>query len=301
MERKRHRERVVRQAGKQAGRIAHHQLVALGVGREAIRYWVRTGYLLPVLPRVYGVGHTAPNREADLWAAVLYGGTGASLSHRTAAHWRGLINYPPRKTHISTPHQVRSLPGVVVHGRRNHLERFLHRGIPVTSIPQTMLELASDAEHNLIRHALAQLDFRHDLHVPSLIAVTGHGKTGSTALRRAIATHQPKLALVNGQFEFNWLVWLEERGIEPLPDFKDFVAGYEVDCHWPAQGLIVELDGLDNHSSPAQVKFDREKDFALRNAGLLVYRYHWDLVHDQPDEVEMEIRRTLAEREGWAG
>jgi hypothetical protein len=136
---------------------------------------------------------------------------------------------------------------------------------------------------------------------PSLIRITGHGRPGSAPLKRAIATHQPKLALVNGRFEFDWLVWLEERGIHPLPEFKDIVAGYEVDCHWPAHGLIVELDGVDNHSSPAQMKYDREKDFALRNTQRIVYRYHWDLVHERPDEVELEIRRTLAQREGWQG
>jgi hypothetical protein len=300
MEHKRHKERVARQAGKQAGRVAHHQLVAMGLSYGVIRVWVRAGYLLPALPRVYALGHTAPSREADLWAAVLYGGTGAVLSHRTAAHWRGLINFPPRTTHISTSHQIPSLPGLVVHGRRKALERFLYNGIPVTSIPQTMLDLAAHAEHNLIRHALAQLDFRHDLHIPSLLAVTGHGKPGSTALRGAIAAHQPKLALVNGKFELDWLLWLEERGIEPLPEFKHLVAGYEVDCHWPAHGLIVELDGFDNHSSPAQVKRDREKDFALRSTKQIVYRYHWDLVHERPHDVELEIRRTLAEREGWS-
>jgi hypothetical protein len=292
--------RVAGLAARQAGRVARHQLIALGAGREAIRYWLRTGYLIPDLPGVYAVGHLAPNREATLWAAVLYGRPGASLSHGTAALWRGLIDYPPPAIHITSPHRVRSIPGIIVHGRRRNLDRYLCNGIPVTSIPQTMLDLASTHEHNVIRHALAQLDFRHDLHIPELIAITGHGKPGSAKLKLAIVDHQPKLALVNGKLEFDWLVWLEERGIQPLPEYKDVVAGYQVDCHWPEHGLVVELDGVDNHSSPAQMKFDHEKDFVLRGTQRIVYRYGWDLVHDQPDDVEREIRRTLAKREGWA-
>jgi hypothetical protein len=47
------------------------------------------------------------------------------------------------------------------------------------------------------------------------------------------------------------------------------------------------------------MKTDRQRDFALRNHKLIVYRYDWDLVHEQPDAIEQEIRRTLAEREGW--
>ncbi len=162
-----------------------------------------------------------------------------------------------------------------------------------------MLDLAAGHEHNVVRHALAQLDFDDDLHIPELIAITDHGKPGSARLRQAIAAHQPKLALVNGKLEFDWLIWLEERGIEPLPEYKDHVCGYEVDCHWPAHGLIVELDGIRNHSSPAQMKRDRQKDLSLRNHELIVYRYDWDLVHEQPDAIEQEIRRTLAGREGW--
>lgn len=295
----RHKERIGSRAAKQAGNIGRYQLRWLGIGRGAIEHWVATSYLTPVLPRVYAVGHTAPSLEADLWAAVLYGGPGSALSHGTAAHWRGLIMYPPREIHISTPHQVDSLPGIVVHGRRS-VERFLHRGIPVTSIAQTMLDLSSDHEHNVIRHALAQLDYSHDLHVPSLLAVTGSGKLGSVKLKLAIADHQPRLAYVNGKLEFDWLVWLEERDVRPLPTFKDAVCGYQVDCHWRGHGVIVELDGVDNHSSPAQIKFDHEKDLKLRGAGEIVYRYDWDLVHGQPDLVELEIKRTLAAREGWA-
>jgi hypothetical protein len=186
----------------------------------------------------------------------------------------------------------------VVHGRRP-LPRYLYNGIPVTSIPQTMLDLAADYEHNVIRHALAQLDFRHELNIPKLLAITGSGRPGSLKLNRAIVDHQPRLAFVNGTLEFDWLVWLEERDIRPLPTPKDIVQGFEVDCHWRDHGLIVELDGGDNHSSPAQMKFDRQKDFALRRAGLIVFRYTWDLLHDEPDLVEREIRRTLKVREGW--
>lgn len=285
-------------AARQAGSVARYQLRWLGFRRGTIESWVASGYLLAVFPGVYRVGHAAPSIEAELWAAVLYARRGAALSHGTGAHWRGLINYAPHDIHVSTPHHIQSRPGIVVHGRRK-LERFLHKGLPVTSIPQTMLDLAADYEHNVVRHALAQLDFRHELHVPELLTVTGHGKPGSLHLKRAIADHQPKLAYVNGKLEFDWLLWLEERDIRPLPTIKDTVEGFEVDCHWRDHGLVVELDGIDNHSSPAQIKFDRHKDLTLRRSGLTVYRYDWDLVHDQPALVEQEIRQTLAEREGW--
>jgi hypothetical protein len=72
-------------AGRQAGRVAAFRLRHVGVGATTAARWTRAGYLYCVLPHVYGVGHLAPSREADLWAAVLYAGPDAALSHATAA------------------------------------------------------------------------------------------------------------------------------------------------------------------------------------------------------------------------
>src|ERR1700685_3150917 len=112
------RERVARLAERQAGNVARHQLKHIGIGRGTIQRWIATGYLVPTLPGVYRVGHTAPSPEADLWAAVLYAKPGAALSHGTAAHWRGLIIFPPDQIHVTTPHRIHELPGVLVHAHR---------------------------------------------------------------------------------------------------------------------------------------------------------------------------------------
>ncbi len=45
-----------------------------------------------------------------------------------------------------------------VHGRRQ-LEREIVKGLPVTTITQTMLDLAASENLKLVRRALAQLDF----------------------------------------------------------------------------------------------------------------------------------------------
>ena len=81
-------------AERQAGRVATFQLAHLRIARATVHGWVRSAYLRPVASRVYAVGHLAPSREADLWAAVLYAGPDAALSHVTAAHWRDLAEFP---------------------------------------------------------------------------------------------------------------------------------------------------------------------------------------------------------------
>lgn len=286
------RERVRLVAERRAGRVSRTQLIALGVGRRAIASWLRNERLVEVLPRVYGLGHRAPSREGDLWAAVLYAGPGAMLSHATAAHWHGLIEHPPRCIDVSTPRNKRSPPGIRVHARRP-LHREIHKGIPVTSIPQTMLDLAAGAELKLVRKALARLDYRQRLDVDELESVCGRGKPGSRLLLEALRIHQPRLAHTNGPLEYDFFSWCERWNV-PLPLVNVPLHGVLVDAYWPERGVVVELDGGDNHSSRAQIRRDRANELMLRGHGLVVLRYDWALVHTQPKAVYDDLMATLS-------
>ena len=286
-----------RVAERQAGRVARYQLRALGLARGAIESGLRNGRLVEVLPRVYGLGHSAPSREADLWAAVLYAGPGAMLSHATAAQRHGLIDYPPQVIEVSTPRKSNPQPGVLTYGRRR-LERHIHAGIAVTSIAQTILDLAATAEFKLVRKALARLDFRQQLDLATLEAICGSGRPGSKTLRRALAIHQPRLAHTNGPLEDDFFAWCERWDV-PLPLVNVPLYGIPVDAYWPERGVVVELDGGANHSSRAQIRRDRANDLTLRGHGLIVLRYDWDLVHTQPKAVYDDLMATLAAREGW--
>ncbi len=282
----------VRRLGeRQAGRVSYAQLRTLGAGRHAIETWIERQTLIRVLPRVYALGHRAPSREGDLWAAILYGGPGAALSHATAAQWRGLIEYAPAVIEVSTPRDIDSLPRIRVYGRRS-VERWLCNGIPVTSVQQTTLDLAAVAEFKLVRKALARLDFGHELDVGALEASCGPGKPGSRALRRALAIHQPQLAQTNGPLEYDFFEWCERWKVA-LPLVNERLHGVLVDAYWPDHGVVVELDGGDNHSSPAQRKRDKANDLLLRSHGLVVLRYDWDLVHLRPRAVYDDLMRTI--------
>ncbi len=285
------REQLRALAGRQHGRVTFAQLTRLGFERSTIQGWVERGYLRPVLPRVYAVGHTARSREADLWAAVLYAGPGAALSHATAAHSRGLIDYAPRVIEVSTPRKVRSLPGVRVYGRRE-ITRVSSRGVPTTSIPEMMVDLAATNGLPTVNRALGQLDFRHQLDVPVLLAACGSGQRGSRRLREALARYQPELKYANGPLEEAFLELCARRRL-PLPRLNVRVHGILVDAHWPEAQLVVELDSEKSHSSPGQRRRDRRNDLKLRGHGLTVHRYDWELVHEQPAEVCADVAAVL--------
>lgn len=263
--------RVGRRADLQRGRVSWVQLRALGVSKGTISTWAGQRYLILVLPGVYAVGHAAPSIEADLFAAVLYAGPGAMLSHATAAWWWGLIEEQPRVIHVSTPRRCRSQPGVVVHDRRA-CQRLWHRELPISALPQTFLDLASMAPLRIVRRALAAADYRGVLDVEAAGALLSRGRPGSARLRAALADHQPKLARTRSELELLFLELCEAAGL-PLPEVNGRVAGWEVDALWRAERVAVELDGYHNHRSPAQIKRDRCKELALRAAGLTPLRY----------------------------
>jgi Protein of unknown function (DUF559) len=287
------KERVRALASQQHGRVSWAQLRHLGVPKTTPEHWIADGYLTRVLPKVYAVGHVAPSYAADLWAAILYAGPGAMLTHTTGTSWRGLIDHTPRIIEVSTPRDIDSLPGIKVYARRRGLQRQVYKGLPVTSIPQLMLDLAATAEFRLVRNALARLDFLQILDVKALDAVSGSGNRGSKALKEALRIHQPRLARVNGRLEENFLTWCERQRL-PLPGVNVWVHGVLVDAYWAEANLVVELDGGPGHSSRAQIRRDRNNEMTLRAHGVRVVRYDWYLVHHEPARVRADIEAQLS-------
>jgi Protein of unknown function (DUF559) len=283
--------RIARLSDRQAGLVGAAQLVAMGVDTRETSRWVRHGYLLPRLPRVYAVGHRAPSIEADLWAAVLYAGPGAMLSHAAALWWHGLIDKQPWPLQVTTPRRCRSLRGITVHGRRA-CERTPHKGLPTTTIEQALLDFAAVAPLDRIRHVLANADYHQVLDIPALQVIVGHGRRGSTKLRNALDRHEPKLAHTASPLERLFLP-LCERAAVPLPDeLNVYVEGVHVDAVWWERKLVVELDGKDNHSSWAQIQNDRSKELRLRRGGFQAVRYGTRQLEEESALVEEDLRRA---------
>src|SRR4051795_8565470 len=72
-------------AGRQHGVVARRQLLALGFNSREIEHRVARGRLHLVMRGVYAVGWPRLTQKRRWMAAVLVGGDGAVLSHRSAA------------------------------------------------------------------------------------------------------------------------------------------------------------------------------------------------------------------------
>src|SRR4051812_42917781 len=136
---------VAKIAERQHGVIAHRQLATLGFGRGAIRHQLDVGRLHRLHRGVYAVGHRRLTLQGHRMAAVLTAGESALLSHRDAAAlWRLLLPAGTR-FHVTVVARGRAQPrGIVLHqvrGLDGH-DRARRDGIPVTSLPRTLLDLA---------------------------------------------------------------------------------------------------------------------------------------------------------------
>ncbi len=282
-------------AGRQAGRVAWWQLRAVGVAPGSLHRWTKTGWLIPTRPRVYALGVVMSGELAACWDAILYAGPGAMLSHASAAHRRGLIRYPPGVVHVSTPRRVRSANRIHVHARRD-LERMMHDGVPTTTPTQTMLDLAAGGgSPTLIRRALAQLDFQHELDLAALQDATGKGRLGTRPLRAAMERYHPDFGRLYDGVETEFYELLESVDFDPMPEVGvELEPGLIVDFFWRAHRAVVETDGSDNHDSPAQRLTDARRDLRCRQLGLEVIRYRRGQVRGEPALVVADLTAQLA-------
>jgi hypothetical protein len=254
--------------------------------------WVADGFLERRLPRVYGVGHSAPSVEADLMEAILYAGPGASLAAGTCLWWRGLLKYPPPLIHVTTPHRRTRQPGIKILARRQ-VRREPHSGLMTTTVAQALLDFAATAPFDLVQFALSNADYHDVLDVEEINAVLGQGRPGSKRLRAALDAHIPELAETVSELEQALVRLLASAPDIPMPTINRRAREGRVDAYWKAQRLIVEVDGVKGHRSPHQVNRDHTRDLNHRTDGIDTRRYSHHLVTRTPAAVLDDIRRGL--------
>jgi very-short-patch-repair endonuclease len=285
-------------AGAQHGVVARRQLLGAGIGRAAIDQRLRSGHLLPFHRGVYAVGHRAIGIEARWMAATLAAGPAGVLSHRSAGQlWRIL----PRRTavpEVTRPDRRGSRPGLIAHeGSLPADEITSLLGIPVTSVPRTLLDLAAVLKPRALEKAMDEaevLRLTDRLSLPDLLERYPR-RRGSAAARRLLRRNTVR-SVTRNDFEeaFRGLLI---RGRLPLPRFNaDLAAGgrfFEVDCLWAARWLIVELDGRVVHGTRSAFEADRRRDRLLLAEGWRVMRVTWAQLRDEPDEIVADLRRAL--------
>jgi very-short-patch-repair endonuclease len=283
---------IARLAARQHGVVTRAQLLGEGITAQEVRGRVRSGALLREHRGVYRVGHRAPSVEASYLAAVLACGPEAWLSGLAAAHLLSLVNARTPAPEVTT-RQQRLVPGVRV--RRGVIEpqdRAHHRGIPITAVPRTLIDLAADLPLDDLARACHEAGVRYRTTPAQLAAaLTRRPKNvpGAQKLRR-IVERDARVTL--SALERRFLKLLAEHGL-PLPRTNRPAGAYHVDCRWPERRLTVELDSYRFHHSRHAWEQDRRRERDARARGDDFRRYTWADVFEEPAQMLAEVRLLL--------
>ncbi|MGA8217441.1 MAG: hypothetical protein WB771_02655 [Solirubrobacterales bacterium] len=225
-------------------------------------------------------------------AAVKACGEGALLAGRAAAHLFGLMRGGPPAPEVIQMGQRRPRG---VRTRRSHwiapadATRWL--GIPVTTIPRTLVDLAAVLSKPELARAVHEADVRHRVNPTAVEAVLArrHNWPGARSLRRILWGELP---VTLSKLESDFLDRLREAAL-PLPEVNRRIDGRYVDCRWPANRLTVELDGYQYHHTRHAWEQDRQREREARGRGDEFRRYTWTDVNEDPGTMLTELRALL--------
>jgi very-short-patch-repair endonuclease len=270
---------------------------------DAIRWTLESGKWQQLHPGVYATFTGQAGRHSRFWAALLYAGEGAILSHETAAE---LLSLTDRKSAlisviVPNPRRVAAPRGIVIHRLRHpQLKWRFAGGIP----PHTMTE---DTVIDLV-NAAASLDEA----VAWVTAAFARRLTSEHMLRQAIAARSrlrwrgqldDVITLAAGGthsvLEFRYDRDVERahglpRAVRQAPFTKrDGTRGYRDRFYQHYGRLVIELDGRQYHPDETR---DRARDNQATATGGSTLRYTWADVTGRACETAAEVHRALRGR-----
>lgn len=297
------------EADLQAGVISRQQALDAEMSPGMIRARLASGRWQKICCGVYATFNGPLTYRARLWAAVLYAGAGARLSHGTAAELHNLNDKRAPLIHVTVPfsRQVLAVPGLAVHRSTRFAEgdpRFPVGELPRTMVEETVLDLAAEMDSIDDVCALVTRAFARSL-------------TSAEFMRFALARRaRQKWRAEIGEFvtaavdgAHSVLEFRYDRDVErahglPLSQHqvpftkRNGSRGYR-DRVFGEYKLIIELDGEWAHPSDKR-REDKRRDNAAAAGGEQSLRYGWQDVRWNPCDTAAEIARVLRSR-GWGG
>jgi hypothetical protein len=268
-------------------------MIKAGVTRHEIESRIRTGSLIPIHRGVFRVGHAAPSLEARYLAAVKACGDRSLLAGRAAAHLLGLLKRPPSLPEVLTASQRRPNGVITRRARRTDLtDETRWRGIPVTAVPRTLVDLAAVLSEAALARAVHEADvrFRTNPDASEAVLARRHNWPGARQLRWVIRGEVP---VSLSKLELSFIDRLREAGLPP-PETNCPAGGRRVDCRWPEHRLTVELDGYRYHSSRHAWEQDRQREREAQARGDEFRRFTWRDVEEDPGPMLADLGSLLS-------
>ena len=292
-------------ARRQWGVVSRAQLATLGLGRGAIDGRLRAGRLRRVHRGVYAIGGAALPREGRHLAAVLAYGPGAVLSHTSAAvHW-GLLAYDAPRPEVTAPASRTGVPGIRLHRTHSLDARDAtdHRGVPVTTVAKTLLDVAAQAPRSHLEHALGQA-LRNQLSTTARSSTCSNATAGAAEscryARPRPMTRPSRAASWSAASAPGAAVPVcRSRSATRTSPMQTTRSTRSTSSSRPTASSLRPTAGAD-HWTRVAFERDRAKDAALVAAGYAVLRFTKRQIADDPGTVAERVRAGCSRAFAWA-
>ena len=292
----------------QAGVVSRQQLLRASISRTTITSRVKRGIWQRLHPGVYGTFTGTVPWEARLWAALLYAGPGALLSHETAAEVLGLTESRSPVVQLTVParRRVRPREGLAIHRSTVDYPRWRpQRGVPPhTFYAETIIDLVAGAEDLDAVVAWVSRGIARNMVSSAQLKSAAQARQrfrwgeqlGEVIDRVASGSHFP--------LEFRFDRDVERAHGLPLATRQakftkpDGTRGFR-DRYYEKYGLIVELDGKEFHPEEQRWR-DRARDNEAAVTAGATLRYGWADVSGTPCETASQVYHALRKR-GYRG
>jgi Protein of unknown function (DUF559) len=275
---------VAQLAGRQFNRVSRQQLLGLGLSELAIEHRLATGRLVIVEQGVFALSPVLEDDDWGRWMGATLTAPGSVLSHQSAGSAWGFWGLPRPFETVTRPGSggPRRHGGVLAY-RSSTLDResTVLRGIPITPVPRTLVDLARGVSEQALARAVREAVRLQLITVDALGDSLGHyrGRRGSGRLAATVARYTGlPLERARSGAEIRALEILRAAGRQ-LPKLNYRVAGEEADLSWSHPRLIVEIDGGPFHLDVGE---DARKQAAWEAAGWTVQRISSDDIYERP-------------------
>jgi hypothetical protein len=297
----------------QCGVFSREQALESGITVPMINARLRSGAWRAVCRGVYADAAVDVDRTGMMWAALLFAGRFAVLSHETAAELHKLGGRTDRDIHITVPATARitAVPGVRIHRSRRALRLALADAtMPYTSAEETVLDLVDAAEtfddmcgwvtRLLARPRTTPLKLAAVVRLRDVMARRDRIRWRLLLGPMIHATITGDQSVLEHRYERD-----VERAhglpepVRQAPFVKPDGKPGRRDRAYPEYRVVIELDGQLFHQTE-DVWADKDRDNASIEAGHEPLRYGWKHVTQQPCATAAQVSRVLLAH-GWQG
>lgn len=290
----------------QCGVISRQQAIRGGMAPDVIDRLLRSGRWQSLQRGSYAVFTGPPPREATLWAALHRAGSGAVLSHLTAAELFRLTDRPSPLIHVTVPHsrRVGPIPGAVVH-RSAHVLQARHPMLlpPRTRIEPTVLDLIQDAAAVDEAFIWACAACQRGLTTAGRLCVSMRERSRLRWRAELSAALTDIADGAHSVLEYRYIHRVERPHSLPRAERQvQVIRGTRysyLDNDYGVYRVSVELDGRIAHPDHRRW-LDNHRANAAAAQGRVTLRYNWADVSWEPCRTAWEVGRALR-RGGWPG